>query len=149
MTHDPDALLEAARHALGPAITALYAEDGTLFVITIDAVDERMLLDAVAPGEQGLVLAVDPGLAERMVQQTGGLAEQAEQQGHQPVLLCSSRLRPALQRMLHGPVPRLHVMGVNEVAHQRETRETGDGAPCPRNRCSLTDRTWRSSWPEP
>ena len=59
---------------------------------------------------------IDPGLAERLAQQTSILAEQAEQQGHQPVLLCSSRLRPALQRMLHGPVPRLHVMGVNEVA---------------------------------
>ena len=43
VTKDPDALLEAARGALGPAITALYAKDGTLFVITIDAVDERML----------------------------------------------------------------------------------------------------------
>ncbi len=116
VTKDPDALLEAARGALGPAITALYAEDGTLFVITIDAVDERMLLDAVTPGDLGLVLMIDPGLAERLAQQTATLAEQAEQAGHQPVLLCSSRLRPALQRMLHGPVPRLHVMGVNEVA---------------------------------
>ena len=116
VTKDPDTLLEAARGALGPAITALYAEDGTLFVVTIDAVDERMLIDAVTPGELGLVLMIDPGLAERLAQQTGMLAEQAEQQGHQPVLLCSSRLRPALQRMLHGPVPRLHVMGVNEVA---------------------------------
>ena len=50
---------------------------------------------------------IDPGLAERLAQQTATLAEQAEQAGHQPVLLCSSRLRPALQRMLHGPVPRL------------------------------------------
>jgi flagellar biosynthesis protein FlhA len=116
VTKDSDALLEAARGALGPAITALYAEDGTLFVITIDAVDERMLLDAVTPGELGLILLIDPGLAERLAQQTSILAEQAEQAGHQPVLLCSSRLRPALQRMLHGPVPRLHVMGVNEVA---------------------------------
>ena len=45
-------VLEAARGP-GPAITAIYAEDGTLFVITIDAVDERMLLDAVTPGDLG------------------------------------------------------------------------------------------------
>src|SRR5580698_999547 len=61
VTKEPDALLEAARNALGPAITALYAEDGVLHVITIEAVDERMLIDAVTPGELGLVLMIDPG----------------------------------------------------------------------------------------
>jgi flagellar biosynthesis protein FlhA len=125
VTKEPDALLEAARNALGPAITALYAEDGVLHVITIEAVDERMLIDAVTPGEGGLVLAIDPHMAERVATQASTLSEQAEQQGHQPVLLCSSRLRPALQRLLRGTVPRLHVIGVNEVASNVKLERLG------------------------
>ena len=149
VTKDPDALLEAARGALGPAITALYAEDGTLFVITIDAVDERMLLDAVTPGDLGLVLMIDPGLAERLAQQTGTLAEQAEQAG--PPTGAALLVPPAPGAPAHaarpGAAPARH--GRQRSRDQRETRETGDGAPCPRNRCSLTDRTWRSSSPGP
>jgi flagellar biosynthesis protein FlhA len=124
-TKDPDALLEAARNALGPAITALFATDGVLPVITIDAADERMLIDAVAPGDHGVVLVVDPDKAEQLAHQVGAFAEQAEQQGHQPVLLCSSRLRPALHRMLHGPVPRLHVIGVNEIGPNVQLERIG------------------------
>jgi flagellar biosynthesis protein FlhA len=124
-TKDPDALLEAARNALGPAITALYATDGTLPVITIDAMDERMLIDAVVPGEHGTVLVIEPELAERLAEQAGVLAEQAEQKGHQAVLLCSSRLRPALQRLLHGPVPRLRVIGVNEIGPHVQLERLG------------------------
>ncbi len=125
VSKDPDALLEAARNALGPAITALYAEDGTLYVLTIEAMDERMLLDSVTAGEYGLMLAIDPSMAERLAQQAGFLCEQAEQAGHQPVLLCSSRLRPAVQRLLHGPVPRLHVIGVNEVSSNVKLERLG------------------------
>ncbi|MDA8293712.1 MAG: flagellar biosynthesis protein FlhA [Actinomycetota bacterium] len=122
---DPDALLEAARDALGPAITALYASEGTLAVITIDAVDERALVDGVVAGDRGTVLAIDPKQAESLVEQVRALAEQAEQQGRRPVLLCSSRLRPAAHRLLAGPVPRLGVLAVNEIGPQVQLERIG------------------------
>jgi flagellar biosynthesis protein FlhA len=125
ITKDPDALLEAARNALGPAITALYTTDGVLHVMTIDAADERMMLDAMAPGEHGAILTIDPDKAEQLVALVGSLAERAEQEGHQPVLLCSSRLRPALYRLLHGPVPRLRVVGVNEIGSNVQLERIG------------------------
>jgi flagellar biosynthesis protein FlhA len=125
VSKDPEGLLEAARNALGPAITALYASEGTLAVITIDAVDERMLLEVVAPSDHGTVLNIDPGKAEQLVQQVGTLAEKVENQGHQAVLLCSSRLRPAVQRLFAGAVPRLRVIGVNEVGPNVQLERLG------------------------
>ncbi|MHB1787242.1 MAG: flagellar biosynthesis protein FlhA [Acidimicrobiales bacterium] len=115
---DPDSLLDAARGVLGPAITARYAREGKLPLITIDASLERSLVDSIHPGEQGNVLALDPIQAERLVREVAELAEQAEQAGRQPVLLCSSRLRPALHRLLRGPVPRLGILAVNEMGPQ-------------------------------
>ncbi len=122
---DPDALVEAARDALGPAITSLYAAEGTLAVITIDAVDERSLVEAVVNGDRGAVLAIEPQKAETLVEQVRALAEQAEQQGRRPVLLCSSRLRPAVHRLLAGPVPRLGVLAVNEIGPQVQLERIG------------------------
>ncbi len=122
---DPDALVEAARDALGPAITSLFAAEGTLAVITIDAVDERSLVEAVVNGDRGAVLAIEPQKAETLVEQVRALAEQAEQQGRRPVLLCSSRLRPAVHRLLAGPVPRLGVLAVNEIGPQVQLERIG------------------------
>ncbi len=122
---DPEALLEAARGVLGPAITARYAADGKLPVITIDALVEHGLIEAVVPGDQGSVLAIDPHRAERLVREVAQLAEQAENLGRQPVLLCSSRLRPAAHRLLRGTIPRLGVMAVNEVGPQVQLDRIG------------------------
>jgi len=122
---DPEALLEAARKALGAAITATYASDWKLAVITIDAAVERTLVEAVTPGEHGSVLAIDGRQAERLVKEVATLAEEAEQQGRRPVLLCSSRLRPSVQRLLRGAVPRLGVMAVSEVGPQVQLDRIG------------------------
>ncbi len=122
---EPDALLEAARDALGPAITSLYASEGTLAVITIDAVDERALVEGVVAGDRGAVLAVEPHQAESLVEQVRALSEQAEQQGRRPVLLCSSRLRPAARRLLAGPAPRLGIIAVNEIGPQVQLERIG------------------------
>jgi len=116
---DPEGLLEAARAALGPAITASYAPDSAaLPVITLDAGLERSLAEAVRPGEDGTVLGIDPSLAEALVREIQALAMQAEQTGAQPVLICASRLRPSLHRLLAATVPRLGVLSVNELNPQ-------------------------------
>jgi flagellar biosynthesis protein FlhA len=118
LNKDYEALLEAARVALGPAISAQYARDGVLPVITLDAALERGLSEAVRPGDAESVLAVDPGLAEGLVREVHDLTQQAEQQGREPVLLCAARLRPALRRLLGVAVPRLGILSVGELGPQ-------------------------------
>jgi len=122
---DLEGLLEAARAALGPAISAQYARDGVLPVITLDAAFERSLADAVRPGDDGTVLAVGAAVVEGLVREVHGLAQQIEQQGKEAVLLCASRLRPALRRLLAGAVPRLGVLSVNELGPQVKVDRIG------------------------
>jgi RNA polymerase sigma factor (sigma-70 family) len=79
---------------------------------------ERGLAEAVRPGDEGTVLAIDPSLAEGLVNEVQALATAAEQKGQEPVLVCTTRLRPALRRLLAAAVPRLGVLSVNELGPQ-------------------------------
>jgi flagellar biosynthesis protein FlhA len=122
---DQEGLLEAARSALGPAISALYAREGVLPVITLDARLERSLVESVRTGDDGSVLGVDAAVVEGLVREVRELAQQCEKQGREPVLLCASRLRPALRRLFSSATPRLGVLSINEVGPQVRLERIG------------------------
>ena len=115
-TTDADALLEAARGALGPALTAPYQRDGVLSAITLDPAVESELAEAMRASEQGVVLAVDPMLANQLVGQLSSLVTAAENTGVTPVLLVAGPLRLPLRRLLRGTFPQLPVLGFTETA---------------------------------
>ncbi len=122
-TTDPDALLEASRAALGPALTAPYVRDGALKAITLDPDVESKLGEALRASDQGVVIALDPVTAQRLVSDVATLMTASEQRGELPVLLVSSPLRLPLRRLLRGSLPQLPVIGFTEASglHQIET----------------------------
>ncbi len=122
-TTDPDALLEAARSALGPALTAAYAAEGTLPAITLDPALEQELAEALRASDQGVVMAVDPIAAQRMVADLNRLVTAAENRGLSPVLLVSGPLRLPLRRLLRASIPQLPVISFAETTgvHQIDT----------------------------
>ncbi|MGC9669189.1 flagellar biosynthesis protein FlhA [Planosporangium sp. 12N6] len=121
---DHDALLEAARAALGPAIAARYAVDGALTVVTFDPRLEQSLLESLRPTDNGLQLLVETALAEKIVAELNQLVEAAEQRGASPVVVCSPQLRLALRRLLQMAVPRLPVLSYSEIAQSALRVET-------------------------
>jgi flagellar biosynthesis protein FlhA len=122
-TTDPDALLESARNALGPALTAPYIRDGVLRAITLDPGIETQLGEALRASEQGVVIALDPVTAQRLVADVAALMSASEQRGELPVLLISGPLRLPVRRLLRGSLPQLPVIGFGEASglHQIET----------------------------
>ncbi|MEJ5913314.1 flagellar biosynthesis protein FlhA [Pseudokineococcus sp. 1T1Z-3] len=112
---DLDALVEAARGALGPAIAAAAARDGVLRVITLDPMLEHQLAEAVRPGEEGATLALDPRRAETVVEQADAALRAAEDLGWSPVLVCAPALRAPLRRLVGLAVPRLPVLSYAEA----------------------------------
>ena len=123
VTTDPDALLEAARASLGPALTAPYLRDGVLRAITLEPAVESQLAEALRAGEQGIVIALDPVSAQRLVSDIAALMTASEQRGELPVVLVSGPLRLPVRRLLKGSLPQLPVIGFAEAAglHQIET----------------------------
>jgi flagellar biosynthesis protein FlhA len=125
-TKDPDVLTEYARQALGRAITKrLLAPDGTLVVVALAASLERQLLDALHRSEDGTTLALDPGIAQRLVARLGEWVERLARQHVSPVLLCSTPLRPHLRRLVERPIPALAVVAPGEVSTTLRVRSMG------------------------
>jgi flagellar biosynthesis protein FlhA len=111
-----DTLVEACRAALGPAIAAQHAVDGTVSVLTLDPRLEQGLLESLRPGENGANLLMDAESIERLVGALHRMSESAEQRGLAPVLVCSPQLRAPLRRMVRMTVPRLSVLSYSEVS---------------------------------
>jgi flagellar biosynthesis protein FlhA len=125
VTNDPDALLEAARASLGPALTAPYAKDGVLHAITLEPALETKVAEGLRASEQGVVLALDPFAAQRLVNDIAALVTAAEQRGETPVLLVSGPLRLPLRRMLRTSIPQLPVIGFTETAGLQQIETVG------------------------
>ncbi len=115
-TNDPDALLEAARLALGPALTGPYVNNGVLYALTIDPGLEAELAEALRASEQGIVIAVDPVTGNQLVGDLASMMQAAENAGVSPVLLVAGPLRLPLRRLLRASVPTLPVISFAETA---------------------------------
>ncbi|WP_343996839.1 flagellar biosynthesis protein FlhA [Nocardioides dubius] len=124
-TKDPDALVEAARTALGPAIVAPYVQDGTVHVISLDPLLEQRMLEALRSTDQGPVIALDPALGQQALASTGRAVAAAENLGVHPVLVCSPQIRSGVRRMLAGVAPRLAVLAYHELPPSVNVRSAG------------------------
>jgi flagellar biosynthesis protein FlhA len=122
---DPEGLVEAARATLGAAISAPYAQDGRLTVITLDALYEQGLMERLRTGDGGTFLALDGDAAEHLATEVARLAEAAEQMGAVPVLVCMAPLRPALRRLVTAVAPRLPVLAYNELGSTLQLETIG------------------------
>jgi flagellar biosynthesis protein FlhA len=125
VTKDPEQLVEAVRTALGPAISASYAKDGKLPVLTLDPLVEHALAETLRTGDTGTYLALDPQTAEQLALAVAREAEGAEMKGIEPVFVCAAQLRPSLHRLLHAAAPRLPVLAYTELGAQLELDTIG------------------------
>jgi flagellar biosynthesis protein FlhA len=125
VTRETAPLVEAVRHALGPAITSALAPTGTLPVITLDPLVEQALAEAVRPAEDGPVLDVDPSILERVVESVTRTVHAAEEQGRSPVVLVSARVRGPLRRLLRTVHRDLPVVAYPELARNLQLETMG------------------------
>src|SRR5947209_20543729 len=84
-TKDPEALVEVARGALGPAIVQPYVSDGSVHVISFDPQLEQRMLEALRPTEEGSVVAFDMETGQVVLTEVARLMHQAENQNCSPV----------------------------------------------------------------
>ncbi|QIK84291.1 flagellar biosynthesis protein FlhA [Sanguibacter sp. HDW7] len=112
---DPEGLVEAARRALAPAITAQRTVQGVVPVLTIEPVLEHGLLEALRAGEGGTQIAFDPDRLAAFCERVRDLRVAGAAQGREPVLVCAPALRPALSRLVRSQLGDVPVMSYAEV----------------------------------
>jgi flagellar biosynthesis protein FlhA len=103
-TRDPEALVNATRSALGPAISSALASDGRLSVITIEPLLEARLHDVVRPGDGGTFLALAPDDARELTEQLSREVDRVRDQAIEPAVLCGAPVRAALRRLVVSAV---------------------------------------------
>ncbi|EHD22045.1 MULTISPECIES: flagellar biosynthesis protein FlhA [Brenneria] len=117
---DPYELTTVVRVALGRAITQQWFPGETeLKVIGLDGSLERLLLQALQGGG-----GLEPGLADRLLEQAKQALQRQEMLGAPPVLLVNHALRALLARFLHRSLPNLAVLSNLEISDNRQIRMT-------------------------
>ncbi|OZB46435.1 MAG: hypothetical protein B7X42_08510, partial [Thiomonas sp. 14-66-4] len=66
--------------------------------------------------------AIEPGLAQRLMERARDLMQRMEAQGASPVLLTVAPLRQFLARLLARTAPRLRVLSYAEVPDQKQVK---------------------------
>jgi flagellar biosynthesis protein FlhA len=115
VSKDVDFLTEKVRAALARHISAEYAENGLLSVITVDARLESLLSEAVRRGEDAFAL-LDPNTVGRIYASLTRQIAVAQNAGLQPIVLSSPSVRLALKRLTERAAPQLVVLSYSEIA---------------------------------
>ena len=126
ITRDPALLGEYARQSLARSITAGYLDDTkTLRAISLDPSLEQEIAESVTQTHEGEYLAMEPLRAQAVVGSLSGQVEQATGMGVRPVLVCSSRIRRHLRRLVEQALPQLPVVSYNEIVPGIRVETTG------------------------
>ena len=117
---EPEGLVEAARQALGAALSSSYAENGTLRVITIAPLLEQTMLEGLRQGEFGAQIVLEPPMLEQVLTEIRSNATQHEG----AVLVCAPQLRAAVHKLVAPQAPTLPVLSYNEATASATSIET-------------------------
>lgn len=126
MVKQVDILAEHVRQALSRTITSLYQNnDGELTVLTLDQNVERSLIDALQRSEQGSYFAVEPRLAQKLMNQVAKKLEKFVEVNLQPIILCSAIIRPHFKKLVDRFIPNLVVLSYEEIANTAKIKNLG------------------------
>jgi flagellar biosynthesis protein FlhA len=114
-TKDTILLTEYVRQGLGRTICReLASTDGVLKVFTLSPGLEQLLVDALADGDQGRYLALEPKTAQRVIEAIAKTIGGERPEGT-PVILCSPAIRPHLRRLTERYLPHVAMLSYNEI----------------------------------
>jgi flagellar biosynthesis protein FlhA len=121
--NDTDELTARVRLALGAYIMQSLSPNGQeLSAAVLDGQLEQILLSSLRADPQQA--AVEPGLAQRLMDKARDLMQRMEAQGATGVLLVSAPLRQFLARLLARSAPRLRVLSYAEIPDQKQVKVT-------------------------
>jgi flagellar biosynthesis protein FlhA len=123
-THDTDVLTEYVRHALARTISSDLAVNGVIPVITLARTAEDAIRNSIQHKETGSYLAIDPIIAQRILDSIGKCITLFEG-GSRPVLLSAPQIRPYVRSLTERYYPALAILSHNEVVPNLKIRSLG------------------------
>ena len=129
-SQDAGALSALVRVSLGRQIVqSIFGMASELTVMTLHPSLEQILLQSVQ-GQDGNVMAFEPGLAQMIHSSLKQAAETQQSRGEPAVLLVSQSLRTFLARMVRHAIPGLQVLSYDEMPDEKQLKVVANiGAP--------------------
>lgn len=126
VTKDVDMLTELARRALARMLCQRYrSHDGSIYVTTLDPNVEQTLLEALQPTEQGTFVAIEPSLAQRILDRLKEQVERMVTVGYTPIVLCSPKVRAWFRKLTERAFPNLIVLSYSEIVADVDVEAVG------------------------
>jgi len=141
ITKDTDMLTEYVRESIARQITKQCIDDtGTVNAFTLDPSVEQLMADGLRQTDMGVQLILDPLSVHNILESTKSRIEHMIAMGHQPVALCSPRIRLHFRRLVERMTPTLMVISYNELSSGAKLETMG--------MVSLTDESITSQIPQ-
>jgi flagellar biosynthesis protein FlhA len=119
-------LAEFVRRKFSRAITAKYVTpDGVLPLVSLTPSLERALAEALQQTDEGSVLALEPGIAQLIINKLARAAERFGEIGQSPVLLVPGHIRPAVFGFVDRFAPGYAVLSHYEIAPNTKVQSLG------------------------
>ncbi len=123
-TQDTDILTEYVRHALSRTISSELAADGVIPVLTLAKPVEDAIQSAVQHKETGSYLAIDPAIAQTILDSLGQAVSLFDG-GSRPTLLVAPQIRPHVRSLTERYFPALTIISHNEITPNLKVRSLG------------------------
>ena len=122
----PEKLAEFVRRKFARAITSKFTtSDGVLPLVSLTAQLEREMSEALQQTDEGSFLALEPGVAQQIINKLGRASERFGEIGQSPVLLAPGHLRAAVFNFVDRFAPGYAVISHNEVAPSTKVQSLG------------------------
>ena len=123
-TQDTNVLTEYVRHALSRTISNELAVDGVIPIITLSKPVEDTVLNAIQHKETGSFLAIDPAIAQKILDSIGKVITLFDSSSRSTMLV-APQIRPHVRSLTERYYPALTVLSHNEISPNLKVRSLG------------------------
>ena len=125
-TKNLSVLTEQTRQSLGRIISQQYRDASRIMrAITLDPALEDVLAGGFEFAEGGLRVKLTTQVIDGVVQELTRQVKLFLRAGYPPVVICAPAVRPVLRQITQGRLPKLAVLGLNEIARDTQVQPRG------------------------
>ncbi|MDQ1271697.1 MAG: flagellar biosynthesis protein FlhA [Planctomycetota bacterium] len=116
-TKDTELLTEYVRQRLSRTICQRYQNgEGKIGVVSFDPQLEQSIANAIHKTERGNVLALEPNMAQKLIDRLIEVIKGSLASGYEVVLLTSSNVRSHVRRLIENALPQVAVLSYKEIS---------------------------------
>jgi flagellar biosynthesis protein FlhA len=99
--------------------------EGTLPVLTLDHGVESVVAAAIQSTDRGSLFALDPQVAQKIMNNLARSLQRAGEMNYQPVVVCSAQIRGQFKKLVDQFIPNVSVLSYDEIMKNVDIQSLG------------------------